>query len=108
MKDGTRYAAQVRKVYFRLRQQAPQWKRPEGDDPIRQLAVAILSRECNEEVAQRAVDRLLHSMASWNEVRVSTPAEVQRCLGNTIPQVLARCKHLRDGMVVMTVSIVTT
>lgn len=94
MKDGTRYAAQVRKVYFRLRQQAPQWKRPEGDDPIRQLAVAILSRECNEEVAQRAVDRLLQSMASWNEVRVSTPAEVQRCLGNTIPQVLARCKHL--------------
>ncbi len=94
MKDGTRYAAQVRKVYSRLRQQAPQWKRPEGDDPIRQLAVAILSRESNEEVAQRAVDRLLQSMASWNEVRVSTPAEVQRCLGNTIPHVLARCKQL--------------
>lgn len=94
MKDGTRYAAQVRKVYSRLRRQAPQWKSPEGDDPIRQLAVAILSRECNEEVAQRAVDRLLHSMASWNEVRVSTPAEVQRCLGNTIPHVLARSKHL--------------
>ena len=94
MKDGTRYAAQVRKVYSKLRQQAPEWKGPEGDDPIRQLAVAILSRECNEEVAQRAVDRLLNSMASWNEVRVSTPAEVQRCLGNTIPHVLARCKHL--------------
>lgn len=94
MKDGTRYAAQVRKVYSRLRQQAPKGKSIEEDDPIRRLAVAILSRECNEEVAQRAVDRLLHSMASWNEVRVSTPAEVQRCLGNTIPHVLARCKHL--------------
>ncbi len=94
MKDGTRYASEVRKVFTKLRQQVSELEIRQPEDPIRRLAVATFNLECNEESARRAVNRLLGSMESWNEVRVSTPSELQRVIGNTIPNALARCQHL--------------
>ena len=94
MKDGTRYAAQVKSVYSRLRHESPKGDPPAAEEPLHRLAVAILAEDCNDEQAARAVKRLLDAMESWNEVRVSTPLEVHRVLGATIPNGLARCQQL--------------
>ena len=94
MKDGTRYAVQLRKVYARFRKTVSIPVIEETDDPIRRLALAVLGAESSEEKASVAVRRLLDRMADWNEVRVSRPVEIHRAVGTAIPDALRRAQML--------------
>ncbi len=98
MKDGTRYAGRLKKAYAKLRQSVAEPKIPEVDDPIRRLAMAILGMECGDAEAARAIDRIFTTMVDWNEVRVSSVAQVYRAMGDRIPQGLDRAGQLLDAL----------
>jgi endonuclease III len=94
MKDGTLYAGKLKRAFSRLRQSMAAPVVPEPSDPVRQLALSIVGEECGEEEAGRALDKLLMTMVDLNEVRVSTPDQVHRGLGNRIPDGLERSRRL--------------
>src|SRR3990172_5389988 len=98
MKDGTLYAGRLKKAYAKLRQSVAEPKIPEADDPIRRLAIAILGVSSSESEAERAVDRLFTTMVDWNEVRVSSVAQVYRAMGDRIPLGLDRTRRLLDAL----------
>ena len=98
MRNGTLYAARLRRAYARVRHSVPRPEIPELDDPLRRLSVAILSVGCSDEEAERAIDRALTVMADWNEMRVSSAFELNRATGNTIPQGVQRCQQLIDAL----------
>ncbi len=98
MKNGTMYAAKLKRTYARLRQSLPQPEIPEPDDPVRRLAIAILGVGCTDEEADRALDRAFPTMVDWNEMRVSSAPELNKATGNTIPQGTQRCKDLIDAL----------
>jgi len=98
MKDGTRYAGRVKKAYAKLRQSVAEPKIPDTNDPIRRLAIAVLGVECGDAEADRAIHRLLTTMVDWNEVRVSSVAQVYRALGDRIPHGLDRAGQLLDAL----------
>jgi endonuclease III len=98
MKDGTRYAGRLKKAYAKLRQSVAEPKIPEVDDPIRRLAIAILGMECGDAEASRAIDRIFTTMVDWNEVRVSSVAQVYRAMGDRIPQGLDRARQMLDAL----------
>src|SRR3972149_4796893 len=98
MKDGTRYAGRMKKAYAKLCQSVAEPKILEADDPIRRLAIAILGVECGDAEADRAIERLFTSMVDWNEIRVSSVAQVYRALGDRVPQGLDRARRLLDAL----------
>ena len=98
MKEGTFYAARVKRAYAKLRQSVPEPTVPEPDDPIRRLATAILGVECGDAEAERAIDRIFTTMVDWNEVRVSSAEQVYRAMGDRIPQGLDRAQRLTDAL----------
>jgi len=77
MKNGTLYAGKLKKAYNKHKQSAGDPNIPDIDNPLRRLAIGILGVDSREEDVERAVDRLMASMIDWNEVRVSTVAEIQ-------------------------------
>ena len=98
MKNGTLYAAKLRKAYAGVRSSVPKPQIPGPDDPLRRLAIAILSVGCSDEEAERGIDRALTVMADWNEMRVSSAYELNKATGNTIPQGVQRCQQLIDAL----------
>jgi len=98
MKDGTRYAGRLKKAYAKLRQSVGEPKIPEVDDPVRRLAIAILGKECSDAEAARAIDRIFTTMVDWNEVRVSSAAQVYRAMGDRIPQGIDRARELLEAL----------
>jgi len=98
MKDGTLYAGQLKKAFNKLRHAAAEPVIPESDDPIRRLALAILGEDCGEADASATLDRLLSNMVDWNEIRVSTPDQVSRAMGDRIPDGLERARRLSRAL----------
>lgn len=98
MKNGTMYAARLRKVYTRLRESVPTRNIPEPGDPVRCLAVAILGENCTDDDAERAIERAFSTMVDWNEMRVSSAVELNKATGNTIPQGTQRCQRLAEAL----------
>ncbi len=98
MKNGTMYAARLKRVYARLRHSVPKPRIPEPDDPLRRLGIAVLGVGCSDEEAERAIDRALTAMADWNEMRVSSAFELNKATGNTIPQGVQRCQQLINAL----------
>lgn len=94
MKNGTLYAAKLKKMYPKLRSAAGDLCAPNLDDPIRCLAVATLGVGCSDQDAERGIDRALVSMVDWNEMRVSSAFELNKAIGNAIPRGTERCHHL--------------
>lgn len=94
MKNGTAYAARLKKAFSRHRATVPKPQIPEPDDSLHRLAVAILGVSCSETTAERAVKRACAIMADWNEMRISSPAELDSAMGGTIPSGLERCRQL--------------
>ena len=94
MKNGTVYAARLKRVYGKFRQTVPTPDIPGQDDPLRRLGIGVLGVECGDARGQVAADKLASSMVDWNEVRVSTAGEVHRAIGHTIPNGLQRCQQL--------------
>jgi len=98
MKNGTMYAGRLRKVYAKVRQSAPKPEIPELDEPLRRLAIATLGVETTDEDAKRAIDRAFATMVDWNEIRVSSAAELNRATGNAIPHGVHHCQRLVDAL----------
>lgn len=98
MKNGTLYAGKLKRAYNKHKQSAEDPHIPDIDDPLRRLAIGILGVDSREEDVERAVDRLMASMIDWNEVRVSTVAEIQNGLEHkTISQNHA-CQNLINAL----------
>jgi len=98
MKNGTVYAAKLKRAFTKQRQTAPPAKSPETDDIVRCLAVSILGVGCSDAESERAVSRALKAMVEWNEIRVSTASEVNKATGNSIPNGTQRCRQLIDAL----------
>lgn len=98
MKNGTLYAARLKKFYAKIRQGREAPPIPEPDDPVRRLAVGILGVGRGDEEGARAVDQLLSEMADWNEVRVSRPLELARAIGDSSAESVARCQRLATAL----------
>jgi len=98
MKNGTQYAARLKKAYGRLRQSVEPPTVPETIDPVRQLAIAILGVDATGKSAEAALDRLLGVMVDWNEVRVSNALEVTAAIGNVLPPNPAKCQRLLTAL----------
>lgn len=95
MKQGTLYAGRLKKAYAKLKQSGTPPAIPDTVDPMRQLAIGVLGVRDGDAAATKALDRLLERMVDWNEVRVSTAAEAQLAIGNTLTDGLASCQRLR-------------
>ncbi|MFQ5591937.1 MAG: hypothetical protein ACE5HE_12295 [Phycisphaerae bacterium] len=98
MKEGTAYAARLKRAYARFRQGVSRPTIPEADDPLRRLAIGIFGVACGDAKAERALDNLMEVMVDWNEVRISSAHEVSRAIGNTIPDGALRAQRLIDAL----------
>jgi endonuclease III len=94
MKNGTQYALAFKKVFSKLKQSAERPEPPPADDPVRRLAVSILGREAGDEAGERALERIFGTMLDWNELRVSSAEEVERAMGNAVPNAQERAREL--------------
>jgi len=98
MKNGTVYAGKLKKAYAKLRQTVGSPVAPDPDPPLRRLAVATLGVGSSDQEAERALDRALTTLVDWNEMRVSSAAELNRATGNCIPHGVERCQNLIDAL----------
>jgi endonuclease III len=94
MKNGTQYASAFKKVFSKLKQSAGPAELPEPDDPVRRLAISVLGREAGDEAGERALNRIFAVMLDWNELRVSSAEEVERAIGNVVPNAQDRAREL--------------
>ncbi|NOX59598.1 MAG: hypothetical protein GXP29_12195 [Planctomycetes bacterium] len=93
MKNGTAYAKKIKKAYAKFRGTA------RGDSlgshtPVEQLILGILSQETSFARAEQALRRILDDMVDYNELRVSTPAEVSASISKHVPRSVQRSKSL--------------
>lgn len=98
MKNGTLYGNRLKKAYAQARAATGKVEPRELDDPLRRMAIGILGVGWAEREAERAFERAHASMVDWNEMRVSSPTELNLATGNVIPQGLQRCRELLDAL----------
>ena len=84
MKNGTAYAARLKKAFAKHMQVVQSVELPDPDDPIHRLAIGVLGVVNGDEFAERLVNKLIANVVSWNEVRVSNSAELQRAAGDLV------------------------
>lgn len=94
MKKGTHYAKKLKAAYGKIRGIAGAKPDDESVDPVSQLILAILSQEATLKRAQRALKQITDDMVDFNELRVSTPAEVSDSIGKHVPRSIERAKAL--------------
>jgi hypothetical protein len=94
MKNGTAYAEKLKKAFAKQSLGATVPDVPETDEAVRRLAISILGVDSSDDCAERAVDLALNDMADWNEIRVSSPNEINRATGNQLPQGTQKCQRL--------------
>jgi endonuclease III len=95
MKNGTFYAKRVKRFFSKLKQEYENPELPEPSDPVRTLAVGLLSRETSQENAERALDSLFEVMVDYNELRVSTIPEISEQIEPYVPNPAKRADALR-------------
>lgn len=98
MKQGTAYAARLKKAFTQARAQASAPKIPDADDPLRRLAVAVLGVRIGEEAAERVINRLFSCMVDWNEIRVTQVLELHQVIGDSLPGGIALTQQLHDAL----------
>ncbi|UCF35172.1 MAG: hypothetical protein JSV78_07680 [Phycisphaerales bacterium] len=82
MKDGTKYAGRLKKKFAELRAVfSEDAVLDEPTPPLDQLCTSILGMETGEKKARQAIERCFQKMVDWNELRVSTPEELQEATG---------------------------
>lgn len=84
MKNGTAYAARLKKTFAKQKQLVGAVELPESDDPLFRMAVGVLGVVNGDEFAERLVNKLAANVVSWNEVRVSNASELQRAAGDSV------------------------
>lgn len=98
MRDGTAYAAKLKKAWAKHRSGATKPVIPELLDPVRCLARAILGDTLGDHKADAAIDLLMSQMVDWNEVRVSSAFEIQEAMDSSIPDGIERCQRLKHAL----------
>ncbi len=98
MKQGTMYASRVKKAFAELRKSAPEPTVSDADDPVRRLAVAILGVRVGDSKADAYVSKIESSMVDWNEVRVSSLAEIKEITGVNSEAVSETLGNLLDAL----------
>ncbi len=93
MKNGTLYAKKIKQAYNKFRGSRTS-EPPEVRPPVEQLILGVLSQETSLERAEKALSQILDDMVDYNELRVSTPAEVSSSIGKHIPRSVQRAKTL--------------
>lgn len=84
MKNGTAYAARLKRAFAKQKLLVTTVELPESDDPIRRLAIGVLGVANGDEFSERLVNKLTANVVSWNEVRVSNSRELQRAAGDSV------------------------
>lgn len=98
MRDGTAYAAKLKKAWAKHRSGATKPVIPELQDPVHCLARAMLGDTLGDNKAGAAIDRLMSQMVDWNEVRVSSAFEIQEAMDSAIPEGIERCQRLKHAL----------
>lgn len=93
MKNGTLYAKKLKKAMARIRGAATE-AAAQANDPIEHLIVAVLSQETSVQRAEKAMRQLRDDMVDFNELRVSSPAEVSASIQQHVPHPVQRAKAL--------------
>jgi len=94
MKDGANYARRIKSFASRL---SRLFKEPPPREPrpvIEELLYAILARETSDERAARALEALYQNTVDLNELRVTTPREIVRMMGEDLPEVAAKAEEI--------------
>lgn len=94
MKKGTLYARKLKTAYHKFRGGAPGNPADEPTDPIEQLILAVLSQETSAARAEKAARQLHQDVVDFNELRVSTPAEIADHIRRHVPHSVQRAKTL--------------
>lgn len=93
MKNGTLYARKLKAAYAKFRGLSGE-RAAEHSDPLEQLILAVLSQEASLAKAHKALKQLQQDMVDYNELRVSTPAEISESIGRIIPRSVQQAKVL--------------
>ncbi|HNO78646.1 MAG TPA: hypothetical protein PKN33_11350 [Phycisphaerae bacterium] len=93
MKNGTLYAKKIKQAYNKFRGSRSS-EPPEVRPPVEQLILGVLSQETSLDRAEKALSQILDDMVDYNELRVSTPAEVSSSISKHIPRSVQRAKTL--------------
>jgi len=94
MKEGTAYAVRLKKVYAKVRAEAPTPEVGPLEDPLQCLALGVLGVTATEKASRVAVERLFESAVDWNEIRVSNPADISSVIDALVPESLAASGRL--------------
>ncbi len=93
MKNGTLYGKKIKQAYSKFRGERTS-EPPDVRPPVEQLILAVLSQETSLDRAEKAFSQILDDMVDYNELRVSTPAEVSSSISKHIPRSVQRAKTL--------------
>lgn len=98
MKSGTFYAKRVKRLFSKLRQEHGTVQLPEPSDPVDALVLGLLTREAPPSNASRARESLFQAMVDYNEVRVSTIAEIRQQIQPHVPNASKRADAIRRAL----------
>jgi endonuclease III len=94
MKDGAEYAKRIARLFKKLRRGEKAVDFGQPTDPTEQLITSILSVNTTSEQGRKALRRLRDRMVDYNEIRVSSPAEITGAVKDLIPSSTERAKKL--------------
>ena len=94
MKQGTLYAKKLKTAHNKFRGCSACEPGEESTDPIEQVILAVLSQEIPTARACKAARQLHHDVVDFNELRVSTPAEVAAGISRHVPRAVQRAKRI--------------
>ena len=94
MRNGAEYAKRVTRLFKKLRRGEKAVDFGQPTDPTEQLITSTLSVNTTPEHGRKALRRLKDRMVDFNEIRVSSPAEITGAVKDLIPSSTERAKKL--------------
>jgi endonuclease III len=98
MKNGPLYAKRVKRLFHQLKRTEGKPVIGEPTDPTDQLVLSLLSVDSTEEQGAKALRKLREAAVDYNEIRVSSPAEVAGIVKDTIPDGARRARVLVQAL----------
>ena len=98
MKRGTFYARRVKRLFHKLKQEHGTPEIPDPTDPLHQLLLALLTSESSDQRGHRAMKALFDVMVDFNEIRVSTSAEIARAISQHLPNPIKHAETIRNAL----------
>ena len=98
MKGGTFYARRVKRALASWKKQSDVPRVPAPSDPVDQLVIGLLGDQSTMKNAVKAAKALLDAMVDYNEVRVSTRAEIAAVIRAFVPEAGKRGEAVRSAL----------